>query len=59
MINNVMVQNLVDTTQELIDESIKVYETHPDKDELIHFRNLIENCLHNSLIVTKELDEAD
>lgn len=55
--DNAIVLNLAETTQELIDECIKVYETHPDRDELIHFRNLIENCLTNLLSVMEKLEE--
>ena len=45
MINNIQFEEFLNSTEKLIHEAIKVYETHPDKEELIRFRNLIEVAL--------------
>ena len=37
-------QDFLETVKALLDEATQVYLSHPDKEELIHFRNVIENC---------------
>jgi hypothetical protein len=45
MINEIQFGEFLNSVKALVGESIKVYESHPDKEELIKFKNLIEVVL--------------